>query len=76
MSKHGKPILFLGKNGDQTSNYMQVIQRALRLHPERFKGGVVTHVEIQHDDGCAFWKGEACNCNPNVIFGKEPDKTQ
>ena len=28
--------------------------------------GQVAIVEVQHDAGCAFWQGRACNCVPTV----------
>ena len=30
------------------------------------KPGQVIHVNVQHDEWCAHWKGGACNCDFNV----------
>lgn len=35
--------------------------------------GAVTHVEIRHLDGCAFWRGKPCNCEPEVETGARID---
>lgn len=44
---------------------------ALRRHLEEneIEPGELHHVEIRHDDGCAHWEGDACDCDPDVESG-------
>jgi hypothetical protein len=31
-----------------------------------FPPGSVSQVVVAHDNDCAIWRGEACNCTPDV----------
>lgn len=39
--------------------FVEIIERAMRQKP-----GSVTHVDIKHEETCAFRDGEPCDCNP------------
>lgn len=28
--------------------------------------GTVGMVEVRHDDSCAIWKGDSCDCEPDI----------
>lgn len=34
------------------------------------KGPGVHHVTVEHDDWCAIFQGQPCNCNPDIKAGK------
>jgi hypothetical protein len=40
-----------------------LLARLLETPPEP---GTVTHVEVRHDGGCPYWRGEPCDCEPEV----------
>jgi len=50
--------------------------RALLAHYASggIRKGEVTHVEVQHDDGCALLAGGACDCEPTVVTGPAVDR--
>ena len=59
--KRKRPILYIGDG--QPHNYIAkfiryVLRRSLRNRDRHFK--------ISHDHWCAFFKGRACNCDPNI----------
>lgn len=37
-----------------------------------FKPGVVSHVNVKHDDWCSNWQGQQCNCDFEVQRMPEP----
>ena len=37
--------------------------------------GKVYHHIVHHDDWCAFYSGEACNCNPIITRHVEPRRS-
>lgn len=36
--------------------------------------GVVTHVNVCHDDWCGIFKGTPCDCNPVVKLAQTPER--
>lgn len=46
--------------------YLKVLLEHLRLVPLE-KG--VTHIDVYHDDACAIFDGNPCNCEPSVASG-------
>ncbi len=60
--EQNRPILFMGWDG-QPHNY---IAKLLRYVRRRSLGNRDHHVKILHDDWCGFFKGRACNCDPEV----------
>jgi hypothetical protein len=36
--------------------------------------GKVTHVEVRHDDDCAFWRRRPCDCEPSIVTGPAIDR--
>ena len=57
-----RPILYIGWD-DQPHNY---IARLVRYVGQATVGTGDHHVRISHDDWCAFFKGRACNCDPDI----------
>jgi hypothetical protein len=37
--------------------------------------GGITHMIYYHDDGCQIYDGRECNCNPDVRFFAEPQRS-
>ncbi len=60
--KRERPILYIGWDG-QPHNY---IARLIRYVLRRSLGNRDRHFKISHDDWCAFCKGRACNCDPDI----------
>ena len=48
-------------------------ERLLKAAPKIAKPGKVIFVHVLHDDDCAFWKGQECNCRPELVY-EELDK--
>ena len=55
-------ILFMGWD-DQPHNYFA---KLIRYGRRRSRGNRDRHFKILHDDWCAFFKGRACNCDPDI----------
>ena len=36
--------------------------------------GTVVHVEVRHDDDCAYWSKRPCDCEPEVETGACVDR--
>lgn len=34
----------------------------------------VHHIEIRHDDDCAHWSGDGCDCEPEVESGTRVER--
>lgn len=34
----------------------------------------VHHIEVRHDDDCAFWRGLPCDCEPIIETGARVDR--
>lgn len=54
-------------------NYLPAVEvladQARRHGPQ----GQVTHVAVEHEDGCAHWSGAPCDCEPVVnVLGSRP----
>ena len=47
-------------------NYLRILEEHLRN--VEFAAGI-HHVEIFHDDWCAVFEGDTCNCTPEVASG-------
>ncbi len=60
--KRERPILYIGWDG-QPHNYIAKLIRYVR---RRSRGNRDHHIKISHDDWCAFFKGRACNCDPDI----------
>ena len=61
-AKRNRTILYIGWD-DQPHNY---IARLVRYVGQATVGTGDHHVRISHDDWCAFFKGRACNCDPDI----------
>ncbi len=57
-----RPILYIGLD-DQPHNYMTKVIDLVRQQPAESGDH---HVKILHDDWCGFFKGRACNCDPDI----------
>jgi hypothetical protein len=44
--------------------YHELLLEHLRRTPRR---DGVRQITIEHEDGCAHWRGRACNCEPQII---------
>ena len=53
-------------------NYLRKLETARALGV--FEPGTITIANVFHDDGCAYWKGGVCNCDPHVKL--EPAKVE
>lgn len=53
--------------------YLDLLTRHV-LDSEHVKKPGIHHVEVRHADGCAVWRGEACDCSPVVISGAPIDR--
>jgi hypothetical protein len=42
---------------------------------EAIKSGQLLHLVVHHDDWCAFYDGQACNCNPTYSIHTEPKRS-
>ncbi len=60
--KRERPILYIGWDV-QPHNYIAGFIRYVR---RRSLGNRDRHFKISHDDWFAFFKGRACNCDPEV----------
>ena len=61
-AKRNRTILYIGWD-DQPHNY---IAKFIRYVGQATVGTGDHHVRISHDDWCAFFKGRACNCDPDI----------
>jgi len=50
----------------KTGNHVRKIQRMLASGEIRLIPGV-TLIDVKHDDGCRFFKGKPCNCDPDIV---------
>ncbi len=46
----------------QTKLLEALLSGKLAIEPGQYK-----HVEIRHDDWCGIFKGERCNCEPDIV---------
>jgi hypothetical protein len=53
---------------DRFSEALRQNLESLNLEP-----GKVHVVEIRHDDDCAHWRGEPCDCEPEIISARLDD---
>ena len=60
--KRERPILYIGWDG-QPHNYAKKLLRYVEQTP---LGSGDHHFKVSHDDWCAFFKGRACNCDPDI----------
>lgn len=47
--------------------YFRVLREHFKHAP--LAPGLVTHVEVYHDDDCGVWKGAICDCTPEIASG-------
>ena len=59
----------MSRDRDATPKYLRILLEGGRT-PE--PGELVT-VEVLHVDGCAHWRGETCDCLPEVRLQPRPD---
>ncbi len=59
------PDLETWRQGNYVPALMAVAGRVAGL-------GGVWHVDIAHDDDCAIWRGEPCDCEPEVRLRGDP----
>jgi hypothetical protein len=57
-----RPILYIGWD-DRPHHY---IEKFMRYVEQTSPGVGDHHIQVLHDDWCAFFKGRACNCDPEV----------
>lgn len=55
-------ILYIGWDG-QPHNYLT---KVIDYAAQRPVGTGDHHIKISHDDWCAFFKGRACHCDPDI----------
>ena len=60
--KRKRPILYIGSD-DQPHRYITKLMRFVR-RTLFWKRDI--HITVSHDEWCAYFKGRACNCNPNI----------
>jgi hypothetical protein len=51
-------------NDEAGGNYMGKVRAALQK--ANFPPGALVRVDIEHDDGCGYWRGGPCDCDPAV----------
>jgi hypothetical protein len=47
-------------------NYLTKLNRMLAAGQIRLKGAGVHVLEVAHDDWCAIYQGQLCDCDPDV----------
>ena len=52
--------------------YLKAIERHLRA--TGIEPGRIVHVEVRHDDDCAVWRREPCDCEPVIETGARVDQ--
>ena len=52
------------RKAPREANYVRKLRHLARLGA--FPRGDCARVEVFHDDWCAFFQGERCNCNPEI----------
>lgn len=57
-----RPILYIGGD-DQPHNHAE---KLLRYVEQTTSKSSERHFKISHDGWCAFFKGRACNCDPDI----------
>jgi hypothetical protein len=57
------------KNRGQ-SNYIAPLRHHLANSPPP---NGLRHIEVLHDDWCAFFKQRPCDCNPEIVSGPAVD---
>ena len=51
------------------------LAKLIKLNDEgKARPGVLTIAHIYHDDWCAFFKGEPCNCSPDITLEEAPQQ--
>ena len=64
MKIQARPIIYIGGGPPQAHKYLS---KLLQFAPDLAElPGRVGHILVSHDDWCAFFKGRACNCDPDV----------
>jgi len=53
--------------------YKRKVKRMARGVALRCKPGEVYYTRIEHDNGCDFWRGGECDCNPTITMTRLPD---
>lgn len=48
-------------------SFIDVLLEHLRHAPPQ--AGVITHVEVFHDDWCGIFEGRECDCTPDIASG-------
>lgn len=48
-------------------NYMRIIEKAVMTGQLITTPGVFSIAHVYHDDWCAIFKGEPCDCRPEVV---------
>ena len=61
--KRERPILYIGSDAQPHSYIAKFIRYLKRRWP---LGNRDCHIMISHHEWCAFFKGRACNCDPNI----------
>jgi hypothetical protein len=65
-------------------NYRRIIEAVLQDGTLSPTPGAVSVINVQHDDWCAIFQGEPCDCDPDIIqdpplpadMGKTPIKPE
>lgn len=57
------------KKKARAPNYIAKLTKLTATQP--IIPGTIRHVDIYHDDWCAFYRGKPCNCDPDVSFRDE-----
>ncbi len=67
--RHDRLLQLVAANRDPRrggGNYRQAVRALLSSGQLPIRPGTVTHVEVLHDDWCAFWQGGVCDCEPEI----------
>jgi hypothetical protein len=57
------------------SHYVPCVLELIKEYQSQLKPGTYHEVKIYHDDWCAIFKGQPCNCNPVCELLKPETKT-
>jgi hypothetical protein len=53
-------------------NYLLKQQAMIADGRLKLTPGTLQHVQVSHDDGCAIFLGQACNCDPDIALTDTP----
>ena len=54
--------------GKKKPKYLKKILQ--RISSKQLVPGTISMIRVYHDDWCAIYKGNPCNCNPDIDMGE------